>query len=1345
MKKSLAVTIALSLFLTSPGLNFYQAWASVRVGNPGASFKGSLAGQSGARSGSLPVRQTGAQTSAQFAAPAAFTPPSAPERLLLPDFSLEVAPKPQLLKAIEEATDPNPGKTSESRSAASGKIQAMVEGERDINADDSILAAHVPAHASIPLYNPKSDVSAVTGPPAVKASKVSDPLRSQELRAKEDSSQSRWTVPLASALMLLPASSFAAGPASLYNSVIFQSALVLSLTVVLGAMTVGAVLFVKNKIDSLWPKVNPTTVAGAVLGAAAGFGLFSSNPSQAFQVLIPAGFAGAAGGMLSFIRLVPDGKNGAGEFGHVLAYSAIAGFFGLIVGMDLSLPGMIYTALAGAASSGLLAWTREKTDDPLPIGKMFVSALVGNVIAYTLPVWLGGLLGKSLSASKKNFSSRSPGSKGQAILPLIFALAGLAPSPAQAFMVEISPAQALWISFLLIGVPSLLAAGGAAAGTLAGHLAGKAFVTKKTGIRVLGSLIGGIGAIGALNAWGPWSEMPGGLAALTAIAAASTALAANLYMARKAPSASKTGESSFYVFQAKLRNALSNLERRMNYAGPRWIMYKELARKLVDEKRWFMISLYSGMQIPILDAVKYLAEVKDTESIPRLKELWEKYTGGISRGPRTYQWGEFTVTNSYGPADYVPHYVQNETAQALLRLLPEAEAGEFARTALENKLYTLDSWTARNLLRFVMERGQSELAPLLLSLARSLQKGLERNGWRSYDTLYKFQDLAHAAYKLSADASIKEEALKMLVDNYNSRENGDNILRPTVARLLSDIINGLSTEAAHQVILRLDKERYEKDAGHEHFGYLGKAPKRERRDLGSKGQGILPLITAVAGAGLMLEAFAYAAAIPFHLAPAVFILGASLLALSARLNGVDLRPGMNPIEAPPDAPKTPADLKPAQPVPNRPAAKETFRQAVKHYFGAEGVLRNYEKAAKLFQRAALSRVSSKLERMAAFYFLGELNRRRELKKWSWINAYSFYLLAAQLENSIGAAPGFADLAITSSGDIRLSHLPDPSGDQKILATIYLHAINSAIDKLEERLDVEKISNAQEEAERALLRLNRHLNPDSDSSKGQAILPLIFAVAGAGVLIGAAAMAAKGAVLVPVLLAVAGLELLGVAALRSLDSADSNKSPSIFKNLSLSLKRMPPAREMIHPLSALQGYLSLWLGVLGMLYATAYYALKWESLQTQNEKPAVTVLKMGNFLAGSLLASLHIMIQFSDRFRHPAGVPVMAILPLLFSMMGDYSRFSRDKNNKSQEQKRRNNGSRGHASDRYWCPEGHSVMSSHCPDHKIKAEKIEIDAAGKIPAEWNPHWCPKGHTVMSSQCPVHKIQAEKIKQ
>lgn len=113
-------------------------------------------------------------------------------------------------------------------------------------------------------------------------------------------------------------------------------------------------------------------------------------------------------------------------------------------------------------------------------------------------------------------------------------------------------------------------------------------------------------------------------------------------------------------------------------------MYLSFAKRLVDEKRWYMIKLYSGMQTPLLDAIEYLESIRDASSIPRLRNLLEQYLKRrpVSERSRTSDWGDGEMTCFYGPMDYMPEYVQTATIRALLTLLAKEEAVKLAQELL---------------------------------------------------------------------------------------------------------------------------------------------------------------------------------------------------------------------------------------------------------------------------------------------------------------------------------------------------------------------------------------------------------------------------------------------------------------------------------------------------------------------------------------------------------------------------------------------------------------------------------------------------------------------------------------
>ena len=72
-----------------------------------------------------------------------------------------------------------------------------------------------------------------------------------------------------------------------------------------------------------------------------------------------------------------------------------------------------------------------------------------------------------------------------------------------------------------------------------------------------------------------------------------------------------------------LYNLMADGIRLVFAAGPERLMYQSLARRLVREKDLFCISLTSGMQAPIFEAVGYLVKIEDQESIPAIHKLFE--------------------------------------------------------------------------------------------------------------------------------------------------------------------------------------------------------------------------------------------------------------------------------------------------------------------------------------------------------------------------------------------------------------------------------------------------------------------------------------------------------------------------------------------------------------------------------------------------------------------------------------------------------------------------------------------------------------------------------------------------
>lgn len=292
-------------------------------------------------------------------------------------------------------------------------------------------------------------------------------------------------------------------------------------------------------------------------------------------------------------------------------------------------------------------------------------------------------------------------------------------------------------------------------------------------------------------------------------------------------------EASLRPLYCYLMNKRADAIRRTVCVGPARKMYKSLARRLVDDGRIYMIPLFSGMQTPIFDAVEYLAEIGDCESIPRLKTLFGNYTVGPKDGDcgRTFNWQGFSVTTFYGPRDYLPPALQQFTANALLKLMSKNEAKEFVRQTLANApVNCLSSETIVSLIRFAIEHDMSDLAGQLLKLGKNLKRiaEYEYDSWKngransySTSTLYAYEELIYGAYVLSADKSAKEEALQILVAEYNYQDACPQIFhnRPhhRIDFLLLEIVyRHLTKHPAEQerVIYQLNPERYEKDLEH---------------------------------------------------------------------------------------------------------------------------------------------------------------------------------------------------------------------------------------------------------------------------------------------------------------------------------------------------------------------------------------------------------------------------------------------------------------------------------------------------------------------------------------------------
>jgi len=287
-------------------------------------------------------------------------------------------------------------------------------------------------------------------------------------------------------------------------------------------------------------------------------------------------------------------------------------------------------------------------------------------------------------------------------------------------------------------------------------------------------------------------------------------------------------DSFLFVPLFAFLNWLGDVVRRMLGVGPSWIMYKKLARKLVDEGHWFFVPLTSGMQMPVIDAVFYLKEISDTDSIPRLKLLFGRYAGAQAVLDR-YHWQEGVVTSTYGPGDHMPKDVQFYTANALLSLLPPDEAKEFVISSLSSpKMELLGHNTIRMFVYFLIDTGDMSMSSLLLDTGKFLKNmfedewyDIQRGTGGSYDHLYGYEDCVYGAWKLATNDN-KEEPLLMLVDEYN-RQESDAVKIPGMrirrthchieVLLYRMIYEDLASEEMEQkrVISLLDPKQFEHD------------------------------------------------------------------------------------------------------------------------------------------------------------------------------------------------------------------------------------------------------------------------------------------------------------------------------------------------------------------------------------------------------------------------------------------------------------------------------------------------------------------------------------------------------
>jgi hypothetical protein len=98
-------------------------------------------------------------------------------------------------------------------------------------------------------------------------------------------------------------------------------------------------------------------------------------------------------------------------------------------------------------------------------------------------------------------------------------------------------------------------------------------------------------------------------------------------------------------------------------------MYPNLARELVDKQTWHYLRLPNGtLQIPLKDAIEYLAEINDKKSIERLRSLLYFY-GKPKEPGKSNQLFKGILTSEYNVIT-----IQESAAKALLKLMSEEEA-----------------------------------------------------------------------------------------------------------------------------------------------------------------------------------------------------------------------------------------------------------------------------------------------------------------------------------------------------------------------------------------------------------------------------------------------------------------------------------------------------------------------------------------------------------------------------------------------------------------------------------------------------------------------------------------------
>jgi hypothetical protein len=96
-------------------------------------------------------------------------------------------------------------------------------------------------------------------------------------------------------------------------------------------------------------------------------------------------------------------------------------------------------------------------------------------------------------------------------------------------------------------------------------------------------------------------------------------------------------------------------------------MHPRLARRLVDKQKWNYIRLRDRSQIPLINAIDYLAEINDRKSIERLRLLFYIYSEPKEPG-KSSQLFKGILTS-----EYIQITIQYSTAKSLIKLMDEEE------------------------------------------------------------------------------------------------------------------------------------------------------------------------------------------------------------------------------------------------------------------------------------------------------------------------------------------------------------------------------------------------------------------------------------------------------------------------------------------------------------------------------------------------------------------------------------------------------------------------------------------------------------------------------------------------